>query len=125
MMSNPFSRNISESQCPCEKELYDVRVSVDPKKSPNTRAMALKVYNDVYTSASTFMKKQGMLLTNWANESHSVIPEEPCYRGFVEGGEYEVEEGAGPVAIADIAFRLEVGLMNVLRAFYISHSFSV
>ena len=35
-------------------------VKVDPAKSPNTKQVALDVYKNVYTSASTFMKKQGM-----------------------------------------------------------------
>ena len=51
---------IAESSCPCEKEIFDVTVKVDPAKSPNTKQVALDVYKNVYTSASTFMKKQGM-----------------------------------------------------------------
>ena len=50
----------AESSCPCEKEVFDVTVKVDPAKSPNTKQVALDVYQNVYTSASTFMKKQGM-----------------------------------------------------------------
>ena len=51
---------IAESSCPCEKEIFDVTVKVDPAKSPNTKQVALDVYKNVYTSASTFMMKQGM-----------------------------------------------------------------
>ena len=82
-----------------------MRVNVDPKKSPNTKIVALDVFNNTYVSATSFMEKQGMNLTNYTSESHFVIPEEPCYRGVVDGGEYELEEGNG---LASIAFRLQV-----------------
>ena len=82
-----------------------VRVSVDPEKSPSTKAMALDVFNKMYTSASSFMEKQGMNLTNFSSEYHFVIPEEPCYRGVVKAGEYSLEEGIGK---ASISFKLEV-----------------
>ena len=35
-------------------------VDVDPAKSPMTKELVLDVFQNVYTSASTFMKKQGM-----------------------------------------------------------------
>merc|ERR1711935_869205 len=91
----------AQSQCQCENELYNARVSVN---APNVKAFSLNVFNNFYTSASAFMAKQGMTLTNYASESHSVISEEPCYYGEVEGGEYELEDGK--IGKASIAFRL-------------------
>ena len=56
------------------------------------------------------MAKQGMTLTKYASESHSVIPEEPCYYGEVEGGEYQLEDGT--IENASIAFRLSVRILK-------------
>ena len=78
---------------------------MDPEKSPNTKAAALNVFNKKYTSATSFMEKQGMNLTKFYSEYHFVIPEEPCYRGVVKGGEYMLKEGNGQ---ASISFKLEV-----------------
>ena len=44
-----------------------MRVEVDPAKSPNTKQVALDVYKNVYTSATTFMKKQGMDLRRYSS----------------------------------------------------------
>ena len=46
-----------------------------------------------------------MNLTSYTSESHFVIPEESCYWGAIEDGEFELDEGVG---LASIAFRLEV-----------------
>ena len=100
-----YQKFVSGSLCACEEELIVVRVAVDPEKSPNTKAVALDVFNNMYTSATSFMEKQGMNLTNFSSEYHFVIPEEPCYRGVVKGGEYMLKEGNGQ---ASISFRLEV-----------------
>ena len=88
--------------CPCEEELIDVSVEVN---SPNNRAVALDVYKNVYTSASTFMKKQGMELRTFGSEAHFIEddPEAPCYRGVVRAGRYKLKDGIG---LATIAFRL-------------------
>ena len=99
----------SESQCQCENELYNARVSVN---APNVKAFSLNVFNNFYTSATAFMAKQGMTLTNFGSESHSVIPEEPCYYGEVEGGEYEL--GDGKIGKASIAFRLLVSVLQYI-----------
>ena len=56
---------IPESSCPCENDVFDVTVDVDPAKSPMTKELVLDVFQNVYTSASTFMKKQGMDLKSW------------------------------------------------------------
>ena len=85
--------------------MYDARVSV---KADNVKAFSLTLFN-FYTSASAFMARQGMTLTKYASESHSVIPEEPCYYGEVEGGEYELEDGK--IVKASIAFRLLVSFL--------------
>ena len=55
-----FVAEIPESSCPCENDVFDVTVDVDPAKSPMTKELVLDVFQNVYTSASTFMKKQGM-----------------------------------------------------------------
>ena len=51
-----------ESSCPCElpSHVFDVLVRVDPAKAPNVKRVALGTFQNVYTSASTFMKKQGL-----------------------------------------------------------------
>ena len=95
--------------------MYDARVSV---KADNVKAFSRHVFNNVYTSASAFMAKQGMTLTNYASESHSVIPEEPCYYGEVEGGEYEL--GDGKIGKASIAFRL---LVSFLQYYILNYGF--
>ena len=97
-------------RCPCEQELINVRVSVDPKKSPNTKDVAFDVFKNIYTSATSFVRKQGMNLTNFSSESHFVIPEATCYRGVVEDGEYQLEDGKG---MASINFRLEVSFFQI------------
>ena len=87
--------------------MYDARVSVE---ADNVKAFSRHVFNNVYTSASAFMARQGMTLTNYAYESHSVNPEEPCYYGEVEGGEYQLEDGE--IENASIAFRLSVRIFK-------------
>ena len=104
-MKTKLEQDGNLGRCPCEQDLINARVSVDPEKSPNTTAFALDVFNNVYTSAATFMAKQGMNLTSYTSDSHFVIPEESCYWGAVEDGEFELDEGVG---LASIAFRLEV-----------------
>ena len=100
-----YQKFVSGSLCACEEELIVVRVAVDPERSPNTKAVALDVFNNMYTSATLFMEKQGMNLTKFSSESQFVIPEETCYRGDINGGEYKLKEGNGA---ASISFRLEV-----------------
>ena len=52
-----------KSSCPCESSpVFDVTVKVDRVKAPNAKRVALDVFHNVYTSASTFMKKQGLHL---------------------------------------------------------------
>ena len=102
-----LEENGNLGRCPCEQELINVRVEVDPIKSPNTKAVALDVFKNMYTSPTLFMEKQGMNLTKFSSESQFVIPEEACYRGDINGGEYKLKEGNGA---ASISFRLEVFL---------------
>ena len=110
-----LEENSNLGRCPCEQELINVRVEVDPIKSPNTKNVALDVFQNMYTSATLFMEKQGMNLTNFSSESQFVIPEETCYRGDINGGEYKLKEGNGA---ASISFRLEVFsfIMKSLRS---------
>ena len=109
-MKTKLEKDGNLGRCPCEQELINVRVSVDPKKSPNTKAVALDVFKNIYTSATSFVRKQGMNLANFSSESHFVIPEATCYRGVLEDGEYQLEEGNG---IASINFRLEVSFFQI------------
>merc|ERR1712066_483470 len=102
-ISVDFANALAESSCPCEKEIFDVTVKVDPAKSPNTKQVALDVYQNVYTSASTFMKKQGMDLRTFVEESNFVNEDESCYRGVLRGGQFKLPEGTG---LATVAFRL-------------------
>ena len=104
-MKTKLEQDGNLGRCPCEQDLINARVNVDPEKSPNTTAFAIDVFNNVYTSAATFMAKQGMNLTSYTSESHFVIPEESCYWGAIKDGEFELDEGVG---LASIAFRLEV-----------------
>ena len=115
-MKTKLEKDGNLGRCPCEQELINVRVSVDPKKSPNTKAIALDVFNNMYTSATSFVRKQGMSLTNFSSESHFVISEATCYRGVVEDGEYQLEDGNG---MASINFRLEVSFFQILSVDYV------
>ena len=108
-MKTKLEKDGNLGRCPCEQELINVRVSVDPKKSPNTKDVAFDVFKNIYTSATSFVRKQGMNLTNFSSESHLVIPEATCYRGVLEDGEYQLEEGNG---MASINFRLEVSFFS-------------
>merc|ERR1712154_336410 len=91
--------------CPCEEEVFEVKVDVDPLKSPRTRTKTgvMNVFRNVYTSPSAFMKKQGMDLKSAVDEAHFINVNEPCYRGVIQGGEFQFPEGNG---LATVAFRL-------------------
>jgi hypothetical protein len=54
---SPIITIILALDCPCEEELFDVTIPVD---ASNNKEVTIDVYNNVYTSASTFMKKQGV-----------------------------------------------------------------
>jgi len=95
-----------ESSCPCvsSSSVFDVTVKVDPAKAPNAKRVALDVFQNVYTAASTFMKKQGLDLKTFKDESNFINEEEPCYHGMLRSGQFKLPEGT---ALATIEFRLK------------------